>query len=148
MTGQIEARSAVQELFATYCERMDLHDFEGFSQLFAEDGTFDATYMGCPTGRPAIRDFIAGIVPTKGEGPQRKHIMTNIIVEADGDTAQARSTFILVREAQDQIIIAAAGRYEDELVRRDGRWLFKVRKLLIDFQVDLGLKGVEPPPRH
>ncbi len=44
----------------------------------------------------ANRDF-AGVVPKPGEGPLRKHYITNIIVTlADEDRASARSDYLLI----------------------------------------------------
>jgi hypothetical protein len=37
-------------------------------------------------------------------------------------------------------VASLAGRYEDVLVKQDGQWRFKVRKIHFDISGDLGLK--------
>ena len=55
-------------------------------RCFAPDGEWTTDY-GAARGPAEIEEFIRGIVPVKGEGPQRKHYITNIIIKVDGDTA-------------------------------------------------------------
>jgi ketosteroid isomerase-like protein len=101
---------------------------------------FEADFVGAPRGRRAIREFIERIIPAPGEGPRRKHLMSNIEVALDGDRARVQSIFLLVTEAPHGIAIAAAGRYVDDVRREDGRWLFARRRLHIDFHAGLGLR--------
>ena len=51
------------------------------------DGEWTTDY-GAARGPAEIEAFIRGIVPVKGEGPQRKHYITNIIIRVDGDTRE------------------------------------------------------------
>jgi hypothetical protein len=51
-----------------------------------------------------------------------------------------RYTDVVVREAENGIIPSLAGRYEDFLVKKNGEWRFKVRKIHFDIMGDLGLK--------
>jgi|UPI000037F13E ketosteroid isomerase-like protein len=143
MASTLEDKDKIHDLLSSFCDNMDLQRFDEFAALFTEDGVFYADDVGQPKGRAAIRAFAEGILPVEGEGPKRKHIMTNVFVNVDGDTARSNSTFIMVRESASEIVIAAAGRYEDELARDNGVWRFKTRRLIIDFRMDLGLKAYQ-----
>ncbi len=50
-------------------------------------------------GRAEIEKMLTGVVPEKGEGPQRKHYITNIIIKVDGDSARSVSDYLVVRES-------------------------------------------------
>jgi hypothetical protein len=46
----------------------------------------------------------------------------------------------VLRESSAGIIASLAGRYEDLLVKEEGEWRFKMRKIHFDISGDLGLK--------
>jgi hypothetical protein len=55
------------------------------------------------------------------------------VIEVTGDTATAWSRWAFVVPAADgRPSIAQGGRYEDTLVREDGRWKFKRREAMND----------------
>ena len=62
------------------------------------------------------------------DGPEevRAHV-----VEVDGERATARS-YVLVLRAAAAIGITVAGRYEDQLVKINGAWRFRERKVHFD----------------
>ena len=90
MSAVLEAKDAIRELMATYAMSMDACRFDETGACFAADGEWITNY-GAARGPIEIANFIRGIVPVKGEGPQRKHYITNIIIKVDGDTASAVS---------------------------------------------------------
>lgn len=61
--------------------------------------------------------------------PRSMHLMTNPIIDVDGDVATAESEFVvLVRDADGRPKIALMGRYRDRLRRdTDEGWLFTER---------------------
>jgi hypothetical protein len=66
-----------------------------------------------------------------GTGPNRNnsyHILSNFVIEVKGDAATAWSRWTFVVPSPDnKPAISQAGRYDDTLVREDGRWKFKRR---------------------
>jgi hypothetical protein len=59
--------------------------------------------------------------------------VTNILTEVNGSEAHSRCFLLMTsttKEGGAKIIIS--GQYTDRLVKRDGRWLFLERKVLID----------------
>lgn len=139
-TTVLEEKEAIRELMSEYCFHVDNGEFEKFADLFTIDGIFETGVLGRLQGRQAIRDFIATHVPRAGEGPARKHCTMNHIIRVNGNEACADSYVVVVREVENGIIASLAGRYEDQLVKENAEWRFKVRKIHMDICGDLGLK--------
>ena len=55
------------------------------------------------------------------------HLLSNFVIAVQGDTATAWSRWAFVVPGQQGAAIAQAGRYDDTLVRENGRWRFKRR---------------------
>jgi uncharacterized protein (TIGR02246 family) len=136
----LEEKEAIRDLMSAYCFHVDNGEFDKFAALFAEDGVFEAGPLGKLRGRSAIREFIGAQVPNAGEGPARKHCTLNHLIRVDGLEAMADSYIVVLRESDQGIIASLAGRYEDVLVKDNGEWRFKVRKIHFDIAGDLGLK--------
>ena len=83
MSAVLEAKDAIRELMAAYAQALDACRFADVAACFAPDGEWTTDY-GAARGPAEIEAFIRGIVPVKGEGPQRKHYITNIIITVDG----------------------------------------------------------------
>ncbi|HZP46722.1 MAG TPA: nuclear transport factor 2 family protein [Candidatus Binataceae bacterium] len=141
MATTLEEKDAIRDLMSEYCFYVDNGEFEKFAELFTVDGIFETGKLGRLQGRRAIQEFIAAHVPRAGEGPARKHCTMNHLIRVNGREANAQSYIVLVRESKEYGVVASlAGRYEDQLVKENGRWRFKVRKIHMDISGDLGLK--------
>jgi hypothetical protein len=140
MISVLEEKEAIRELMSAYCFYVDNGEFGKFADLFTADGLFETGPLGKLRGRKAIHDFIAAHVPRAGEGPARKHCTMNHLIRVNGDEAHADSYVVVLRESENEIIASLAGRYEDQLVKENGEWHFKVRKIHFDISGDLGLK--------
>ena len=118
----------IQDLNARYALALDYpqNGGEDLVDLFAKDGIFTIPEMSMVVqGRDEIRIFAEGIHETI---PGLHHVITNIAVDTNGDTATGRAEvneFMLRKEA---IYNNIHGWYEDEYVRDECRWLFKVRR--------------------
>ena len=121
--GPIEDRLAIRELYSSYGAASAWADGEAFLDCWTEDGVWNTQLFNC-TGKAELRAqreqlwqafekvaFVGDVAST----------------EVNGDTAVARSI------AREIILLKAggvyklAGRYEDRLVRHDGRWRFARR---------------------
>jgi uncharacterized protein (TIGR02246 family) len=140
MASILEEKEAIRDLMSAYCFHVDNGEFDQFAALFAEDGIFEAGPLGKLRGRKAIRDFIAAQVPRQGEGPARKHCTLNHLIRVNGSEAHADSYIVVLRASGEGIIASLAGRYEDLLLKADGEWRFKLRRIHFDISGDLGLK--------
>ena len=140
MSAVLEAKDEIRELMATYAMAMDACRFADVGACFAPDAEWITNY-GAARGPAEIANFIAGIVPVKGEGPQRKHYITNIIIKVDGDSARSVSDYLVVRESGKDLIPVMGGTYKDEWVRQEGTWRFWRKELVHDISGDMGLKN-------
>jgi hypothetical protein len=140
MATILEEKEAIRDVLSAYCFYVDNGEFDKWTELFTEDGVFDAGALTKVQGREAIKNFIVKAVPSKGEGPARKHCTMNSIIQVNGMEARADSYIIVVRESEQGIMTSLAGRYEDLLIKQGETWRFKVRKIHFDITGDLGLK--------
>jgi uncharacterized protein (TIGR02246 family) len=140
MGSLLEEKEAIRDLMSAYCFYIDDGEFAKFAELFTADATFEAGPLGKLQGRAAIQRFIESSVPRRGEGPARKHCTLNHLIRVNGAQAQADSYIIVLRDSDNGIIASLAGRYEDLLVKEDGQWRFKLRRIHFDISGDLGLK--------
>ena len=131
-------RSEITDLLYRYAELIDDGDFDGVGELLAR-----ASFGGPDTPRVSGAAPIAGLFaattrrfPVQGRGrhradlgtPRTRHLVLNPIVEIDGDTASARSTFCVV-QATDRVPLQpiVVGRYYDRFARDLQGWYFTER---------------------
>ena len=129
MPSALEEKDAIRELLAEYCFRLDGGDYDGMAALFAADGVWE-TDFGKGTGRDGIaghaREIRARAAETR---PRGAHLTTNIVITLNGAEAQARSNWTVVQNGPNGPVISSGGAYVDRLVKADGRWLFRHRKI-------------------
>jgi ketosteroid isomerase-like protein len=140
MSAVLEAKDAIRELMATYAMALDACRFADVAACFAADGEWTTDY-GAARGPTEIEKFISGIVPLKGEGPQRKHYITNIIVSVEGDTASALSDYLVVRESESGLMPVMGGTYKDKFVKTPAGWRFARKELVHHIKGDMALKN-------
>jgi uncharacterized protein (TIGR02246 family) len=136
----LEDKDAIREAMAAYCHALDACRFGDVASLFAEDGVWTTDY-GEAKGRAAIEKMLSSVVPIKGEGPQRKHYITNVIIKVDGDKANSVSDYLVVRESETGLIPVMGGTYKDQWSRVNGTWQFKRKELVHDIAGDMALKN-------
>lgn len=126
-------RVAIHALLIEYGASIDRRDFDGFGKLFGTDGVYD-TGRNAPAIGPEIGEMMREIFAT---GPNARrtpnfHLFFNELVTFDGpDRARATSmcVFMIADDNKRPVVPALSTSYEDELVRKDGRWLFARRTL-------------------
>ncbi len=120
-------RAAIHQLMMEYGRTLDERDFDGFTQLWTEDGDYNGT-PGPDTGETMREVFAKN---ASGAREPNFHVFFNEVVTFDGpDKANATSmSFWVVPNEQGQPEPLMLGQYEDELVRVDGTWKFKSRKV-------------------
>lgn len=140
MSRTLEDKDAIRELIAQYCHALDAGRFADVAALFAPDGEWTTDY-GNARGPAAIEALLRRNVPVKGEGPQRKHFVTNTVITVDGDNAVSRSDYLIIRESAAGLIPVMGGTYRDRFRRIGGAWRFGRRQLIHDIAGDMALKN-------
>lgn len=125
---RLEDLEEVRQLDARYCRYLDDGNWDALMDLFTEDGEFDG--LSHPKGRAEMREFFAGLAA--GGLTSFWHFITNMEIELDGDRATVRS-FLWQPCVTDGAPAIAAGRYNDQVVRVDGRWRYRVKQVRFHF---------------
>jgi len=135
---KLQDRVEIEALVARYVTALDTLDADAYANVFAEDAVFDVTgtvYQGRAAIRKIVTDLQASRARNEAEGivpAALYHVMSNTSIElVDDDEARHTSYAQTVRAADNgQFVVGFMGRYEDVIVRRDGRWQILSRKLV------------------
>ena len=122
-------REEILDLIHRYAELIDAGDFDGVGRLL-DRAAFSGPRTPAVTGAENIAKLF-GITtkrfPDTGT-PQTRHLVLNPIIEVDGDTATARSTFCVVQAtASLPLQPIVVGRYLDTFARDERGWHFTAR---------------------
>jgi 3-phenylpropionate/cinnamic acid dioxygenase small subunit len=129
MASALEEKDAIREVLAEYCFRLDGGRYDDMAALFTEDGTWD-TAFGKGTGHAAIAGLARDIRARAGDNrPRAIHLVTNIAIALDGEEAEVRSNWMVVQNGPEGPKIGSGGGYLDQMVKENGRWLFRYRKI-------------------
>jgi len=124
---RLEDIEEIRNLLLDYGRFLDARDLPAYSRLFAKDGEWVGGF-GSAQGPAGILAFME---KNLGTGPNRTntfHILSNFEIEVKGDTATAWSRWTFITPAADgKPVISQSGRYDDILVRENGKWRFKRR---------------------
>lgn len=139
----------IEQLLMRYAAALNTQDADAYVGTFTPDGSLELRrdvdqepFLGPYKGREALRKqwFPKGGVSGGRKFGAMRHVTTNLEIHVNGDTATVRAFFIEVVSNGSNTppgskppTIHAMGRYEDELVRLGGQWLFKRRVVLTDF---------------
>ena len=133
---------AVANLLYRYAELMDLGQFEGAAELFADARILlDSRHDVSTDAAGVLAIWIRDVIRYPDGTPRTKHVTTNAIIDVDEatGTATSRSYYTVFQQTDDlplQPIVA--GRYHDRFARRDDRWYFTERDYsLVDLIGDL-----------
>jgi 3-phenylpropionate/cinnamic acid dioxygenase small subunit len=135
-----EDRLAITELLYRYAELIDAGEFDGVGQLLAR-ATFGGTGPQGVSGAAAIAKLFAATTrryPEHGNTPRTRHLVLNPIVDVEGRTATARSTFCVIQNTETvSIQPIVAGRYFDTFSCDDDGWYFTGRQVDVEMIGDI-----------
>jgi uncharacterized protein (TIGR02246 family) len=123
---KFEDKEEIAALLLDYGRHLDNRDFAAYSRLFARDGEWVGGF-GKVAGPANIQAFMEKAMGTGPNKAKNYHLLSNFVIEVKGDTATAWSRWAFVVPGEKGAVISQAGRYDDTLVREDGRWRFKQR---------------------
>lgn len=129
---RLEDAEAIRLLLEHYITLNESRDYAAYSQLFAKDGEL-VLRRGRATGPEAIRKLLDqsfGAANASAADPLQgsSHILSNVEIHVDGDTAAASSRWTLLLPGEEnRPKLGSTGRYGDKLVRENGVWKFQQR---------------------
>src|SRR5262245_46042312 len=121
---RFEDKEEIEALLLDYGRYLDSRNFAGYASLFAKDGQWIGGFGTVPAAE--IKAFMEKAMGTENTA-KNYHLLSNFVITVKGDTATAWSRWAFVVPGQQGATIAQAGRYDDDLVRENGRWKFKKR---------------------
>jgi 3-phenylpropionate/cinnamic acid dioxygenase small subunit len=136
-------RQAIETTLVRYSTGLDTFDADVYASAFTEDAEFTMegkVFKGRAEIAKIITDMVADRAKRAADAdasndppPSMHHVMTNAVIEiVSADLARHHCYWMTVNggPAMYSFRVAAQGRYEDELVKRDGKWLIHRRKIL------------------
>jgi hypothetical protein len=131
----------VRNLLGRYCERIDLGDFAGVGELFADGRLATEDGVILATGRDEVAAFYGKGTRLHGETPRTKHLVVDTILEPSQDDREivARSSYLVLQAIDGQVPLQPiiAGRYVDTFARADDGWTWVERRFTVDLVGDL-----------
>lgn len=129
---RLEDLEEIRSLLIEYGRALDDRDFGAYSRLFAEEGEWHGG-LGSAKSPAGIHDMLekalGSVASEKYKGAF--HLMSNMMIHFDGDTATAWSRWTwFVPDAGGAPMAARAGHYDDSLIRESGHWLFLRRRAI------------------
>lgn len=122
-TGPIEDRLAIRELYGSYGDASANADMDGFLACWTDEGQWNS-HIFQRSGKTALREqwdlLWANFAKVGFLGEVGS-------IEIDGDRAACRSVAREIILLKSGGVYKLVGRYQDQVVRRDGRWLFARR---------------------
>jgi len=125
-SGPFEDRLAIRELLEVYADAVCTVDADAWGATWADDAEWelpDVPAVGKITGRANI---VAAWKAAMSQFPGMIFTAAPGSITIDGDRARVRSYTSEVY-AKDGATKRSCGRYDDVLVKRGGKWLFKTR---------------------
>lgn len=136
--GYADDRAEIVNLSNRYMVAVDAGDIETVMDTWAEDGVLEWVF-GVERGKDAIRAVMSNfgggryeeIAEDATSRPRTRHQIINHVIDVEGDTAHTTAYWFALtnRTPQGDVQPLYFGHYEDELVKVDGEWKFKVRKV-------------------
>jgi len=124
-------REAIRDVVTRYCHGADRMDEAVLAGVYWPEATHD---HGAFTGKAS--DFVPLALETARSTDQMQHLIGNILIRNSGDTARCETYFHAYQRMRGEngpYDYIAAGRYLDELERRNGEWRIIRRKVVFDW---------------
>ncbi|HTV53236.1 MAG TPA: nuclear transport factor 2 family protein [Steroidobacteraceae bacterium] len=148
LAGYADDRAEIENLSNRYMVAVDAGDIDTVMATWADDGVLEWV-GGVERGKAAIRKAMSnfgGARPYSGPAgatsrPRTRHFILNHVIDVKGDTATTIAYWFNITNAtpQKDVQLMYFGHYEDELVKRNGHWLFKHRKVFNESQPNRAL---------
>ena len=160
LASYADDRAEIENLSNRYMVAVDAGDLDTVMATWTDDGVLEWA-SGTERGKEAIRKAMGGFAGARVAGvpkgatswPRSRHFILNHVVDVNGNTAKTIAYWFEITNntPQKDVQLVYFGHYEDELVKRNGHWLFKTRKVYNEsltnralFYPGLGEKDTRP----
>lgn len=118
---------AIRALIHEYAFRLDRGDLDGVAALFANAELRSTRGDRVRRGAAEARTLFDPVIIYDDGTPRTMHQLTNVTVDVDGPTAQARSYFTVLQVTDLDLHPILVGEYRDRFALVEGRWEFTER---------------------
>src|SRR5215472_799270 len=121
---RLEDLQEIRRLVLDYRKHLDSGDLLSYSKLFASDGEWLGN-TGSGKGPESIRTMLEERLPKNPPAPgaTRFHLITDPVIEMDGDSATGQVTWALItRGVGDRPELTLLGHYVDSYTCENGHW--------------------------
>jgi uncharacterized protein (TIGR02246 family) len=134
---KLQDKLDIQALIVRYGTALDTLDADAYAGVFTPDAELDVA-GNVRKGRQQIREIVTGLQRTRDDNkakgtssPALYHVISNTTIDIlNNGEARHRSYWQTVRVGPNtQVTVGAMGQYEDVIVKRDGQWLIRSRKI-------------------
>ncbi len=131
----------IRALTYEYTFRLDGGDFAGVAALLSA-GALRMSAQGMDgqamRGATEIERFYASQVVTHDGDPRTRHVISNHVVDVEGDSAHGRCYFtVLMKPPRQPIQTVVCGRYFDSFERHEGTWRFREKVIQVDYLTEI-----------
>ena len=145
----LDARIAIEDLYATYVALLDARDYEPWMDLFIEECAYQVKSSenderGFPLAALAfeskgmLRDRIYGITNTLFHEPYyQRHLVTNFRIRADEHEGyRVEANYLVCRTKTGELTeVYSTGTFRDRVVEIDGEYLFAEKRAIYDSEL-------------
>ena len=137
--GTCEDRMAVEDVMARYVWAVDSLDAEGYVAVFTVDAIIDSN-GNISKGHDEIRRIVTGLIQWQEENKARGlpvmkmyHVISSVRITfpKPGEALHQSYWQTMHRDKDGRMVTGGMGRSRDLLVKRNGKWLIKERKLTV-----------------
>jgi uncharacterized protein (TIGR02246 family) len=137
--GTYEDRIAVDDVMARYVWTVDSLDADGYVAVFTEDAVIDSNGT-ISKGHEEIRRIVTSLIRRRDDNKAKGlptanlyHVISNVRITfpKPGEALHQSYWQTVRRDPDGKMAAAAMGRSEDWLVKRNGQWLIRSRKLTV-----------------
>jgi hypothetical protein len=136
---QLVDRAAIHEVMQKYVWSVDALDADGYVSVFTEDAEIDSNgivHKGHAEIRKVVTDLLARQAKNRAEGKPTGnlyHVISNERVSFTSPTEAVYQSYwqTLRKGAENRYIAGGFGKSEDRLIKRNGQWRIKSRKLVV-----------------
>jgi len=131
---ELSAKQAITEVIHRYCRAMDRMDSALALSCWHQGGTDDHAPLFAGTAE----GFVEWVWPVHAAMESTRHVVSNILIELDGDKAGAESYWtVTLRMKKDEALfdVIGGGRYVDSFECIEGQWAIRHRQSLHDWDV-------------
>jgi hypothetical protein len=127
MALDITDRLAIEDLVNRYCHNADYNPPESMRDLFVPEAIWEVPAMDLRC--EGIDAIVAFFTQSRAGFGSARHVISNLVVEGDGDRATAACYLQVIKVDEDPKQIVSFGRYQDTLVRTALGWRLQHRMI-------------------